>query len=91
MRLAPRTVARIGICVQFAALIRCLAQFYRLKHILGPWLTVARIEPIILGSSVTALLAIAAVLSYFGEKYVAAAAVAAVNVVIFLVLKFTLL
>ncbi len=90
MRLSPRTVARIGICVQFAALIRCLAEFYRLKHILGPLFTIARIEPFILGSSVTALFAIAAVLSYLGGKYVAAAAIAAGNVVILLVLKVAL-
>jgi hypothetical protein len=55
MRVAPKTAAQIGIGVQFAALIRCLGEFYRLKYTLGPAFTIARVEPFILGSLVTAI------------------------------------
>lgn len=41
--------------VPFAALIRCRAEYFRLKWLLGPALTLARIEPFISGGLVAAI------------------------------------
>lgn len=91
MRIAPKTAARIGIAAQFAALIRCLGEFYRLKYTLGPAVTIARVEPFILGSLLTAIFLLGAVLFYFWCKYMLAAILAVANVLILFLLRFTIL
>ena len=91
MRVAPKTAAQIGIGVQFAALIRCLGEFYRLKYTLGPASTIARVEPFILGSLVTAIFLLGAVLSYFWYRYMLAEFFAVVNVLTLILLRFTML
>ena len=91
MRIAPKTAAWIGIGAQFAALIRCLGEFYRLKYTLGPAFTIARVEPFILGSLVTAIFLLGAVLSYFSCRYTLAACIAVVNVLTLILLRFTVL
>ena len=91
MRVAPKTAAQIGIGAQFAALIRCLGEFYRLKYTLGQAFTVARAEPFILGSLLTAIFLVGAVLSYFWHRYMLAASFAVVNVLTLLLLRFTML
>ena len=91
MRLPPRTAAQIAIGVQFAALLRTLAEFFRLKHVFGAALTLAQVEPFVLGALVTSVCALVAVLLYFGEKFWLTVAVAAANVAILLALKFVLL
>jgi uncharacterized membrane protein len=91
MRLAPRTAAQIGICVQFAALIRCLAEYFRLKHALGPSLSTVLVEPFILGSLITAVLALTGVVFYFWDRYWAAVATGAANVAVLFALKFVFL
>ena len=91
MRLSPRIVARIGICVQFAALIRCLSEYFRLRWVLGPSLTLGRVEPFVLGALVASVGALIAVLFYFWEKYLLVVATSAVTVAVLLVLRFTLL
>ena len=88
MHIPARTAARIGICVQFAALIRCLAEYFWLEHTLGSQLSLARVEPFLLGSLVTAVFALAAVLFYFWERHRAAVMTAAANVAILFALKF---
>jgi len=88
MRISWRSAARIAIYVQFAALIRCLAEYFRLKHILGPALSLARVEPFILGALVSSVCALAAVLCYFAEKYWLAVGVATLNVAVLFWLKF---
>ena len=89
-RVAPKTVALIGVGAEFAALIRCLGEFYRLKYTLGPALTIARIEPFVLGSLVTAIFLLGAVLSYFWSRYILAACFSAVNVLILFWLRFAM-
>jgi hypothetical protein len=83
--------AKIGVCVQFAALIRCTGEYFRLKYFGIDKFLIAHIEPFILGALVTAVLAFAGILFYFGEKYRLTAVTAALNVVILFVLRFTLL
>ena len=91
MRVAPKTVAGIGIGVQLAALIRCLGEFYRLKYTLGRAFTMARVEPFILGSLLTAIFLLGAALSYCWHRYMLAAFFAAVNVLTLLLLRFSML
>lgn len=91
MRLPPKIAARIGIGAQFAALIRCLGEFYRFKYTLGPAFTLARVEPFILGSLLTAIFLLGAVLSYFWYRYVLATFFAVANVLALTLLRFTVL
>jgi hypothetical protein len=91
MRVAPKTAALIGIGAQFAALIRCLAEFYRLKYTLGPALTIARVEPFVLGSLLTAIFLLGAVFAYFWSKYILATCFAVLNVLTLFLLRFTTL
>ena len=84
-------MAQIGIVVQFAALTRCLGEYFRLKHFAPESLSIARIEPFILGALVSAVFALVGILFYFAENYKAATAIAVLNVGILLILRFTLL
>jgi hypothetical protein len=90
MRFDPKTAARIGIAAQFAALIRCLGEFYRLKYTLGPALAIARIEPFVQGSLFTAIFLLGAVLAYFWNRYTLAAVFAVINVLTLLLLRFSM-
>lgn len=84
-------MAQIGIVIQFLALIRCLGEYFRLKHFSPDKLSIVHIEPFILGALVTAVLAVAGILFYFGEKYRLTAIAAVLNIVILFILRFTLL
>jgi len=86
-----RRAAQLGIIVQFAALIRCLGEYFRLKYYVAAGFSLARVEPFVLGALVCAVFALVGILFYFGEKYKATVAVAALNVGILLILRFTLL
>jgi hypothetical protein len=72
-------------------LIRCLGEFFRLKYFVVDKFSIVRIEPFIVGATVTAILALVAILFYFTEKYRLTAITSAINVVILFVLRFTLL
>jgi len=84
-------MAQIGIMIQFAALIRCLGEYFRLKHFAAEKFSIIQIEPFIVGALVTAILALVGILFYFAEKHALTTVAAAVNVVILFVLRFTLL
>jgi len=83
--------ARIGIGIQFAALIRCLGEFFRLKYFVVEKFSIIHIEPFIIGALVTAILALVGILFYFAERSWLTAITASVNVVILFVLRFALL
>jgi hypothetical protein len=91
MRIDSRVAAKIGVTLQFAALIQCLAEYFRLKCVLGPARTLARVEPFILGGIVAAVGAFVAVLFYFSERYWLTARTPAITVVTLLILRFALL
>jgi hypothetical protein len=91
MRAGPQLSARIGICIQFAALIRCLGEYFRLKFFVTERFSDAQIEPFIIGALVSAIFAFAGILFYFTETYRVTAVIAALNVVILFVLRFTIL
>jgi hypothetical protein len=86
-----RRMAQIGIIIQFAALIRCLGEYFRLKHFVAEKFSFTNVEPFVIGAVVTAILALFGVLFYFAEKYPLAAGVASLNVIILFVLRFRLL
>jgi len=84
-------MAQIAITIQFAALIRCLGEYFRLKYIVTERFSFAHVEPFVIGAVLTAILALAAVLFYSPEKYPLTTVVASWNVIILFVLRFTLL
>jgi hypothetical protein len=84
-------MAQVGIVIQFAALIRCLGEYFRLKYSVVERLSMTQIEPFVIGAGMTTILALVGVLFYFDEKYPFTAVVAQLNVVIPFVLGFTLL
>jgi hypothetical protein len=74
--------ARIGITVQFLALVRNLGEYFRLRHTQGPTLALTTVEPFLVGALITALLCWLAVTLYFVRRYRAALTVAAVTVAV---------
>lgn len=79
--------AKIGIGIQFLALVRILAEYFRLKHFNRPALTLAGFEPYITGALIAAVLTAASVGLFLWRKYWHAAFVSAAMVVILLVYK----
>lgn len=86
-----RRVAQFGVVVQFAALIRCLGEYFRLKYFAAASFSIARVDPFALGALVSAVLALVGILFYFGESYKTTVAIAVLNVGILFILRFTLL
>lgn len=86
-----RRIAQLGVVVQFAALIRCLGEYFRLKYFAPASFSLSRIEPFVLGALVSAVLALVGILFYFGENYKTTVAIAVLNVGILFILRFTLL
>lgn len=91
MRISSRVSAKVGILLQFAALIRCLAEYFRLKQTLESEFTLVRYQPFVAGGLVAALGALIAVLFYFAEKYKLATVTAAITIAALLAVKFVLL
>lgn len=77
-------LAKIGIFVQFMALVRCLFEYFRLKSVHGGTLIIAAVEPFIAGSLIAALGAWIAVVCFFLRWYKTAVVVAVGTVVILL-------
>jgi hypothetical protein len=80
-------LAQVGICVQFLALVRTLAEFFRLEHVQGATLEVATVAPYVGASLLAALMTWTGVLCYFAGRDRAALGVAAVTILALLVVK----
>lgn len=80
--------AKIGITIQFLALVRLLAEYFRLKSLHGVALSVADVEPYITGASITTVLCWLAVVLFFAQKYVGVLVVSVATVIALLVYKF---
>jgi len=80
-------LAQLGICVQFLALVRTLAEFFRLEHVGGPSLRIATVAPYVGAALLTALLTWTAVLCYFADRDRAAIGVAEATIVALLIVK----
>lgn len=80
-------LAQVGICVLFLALVRTLAEFFRLEHVQGPSLSVATVAPYVGSALFTALLTWTAVLCYFAGRDRIAVGVAGGTVLALLIIK----
>ena len=86
---APRW-AKIGITIQFLALVRCLGEVYRLRWLRGQALALADVQPFIAGALVAAVLCWAAVTLFFFARYRASVALAVLTVAALVALKIVL-
>src|SRR5262250_679591 len=84
---AVHRLAQLGICVQFLALVRTLAEFFRLEHVDGPSLRVATVAPFVGAGLFTTLLTWTAVLCYFAGRDRTAIGVAGATIVAPLIVK----
>lgn len=80
-------LAQVGICVQFLALVRTLAEFFRLEHVQGPTLAVATVAPYVGAGLLAALLTWTGALCYFASRDRAALGVAGVTILALLIVK----
>jgi hypothetical protein len=83
----PCRVAQLSICVLFLVLVRTLAEFFRLKYVLGGGLHIATIAPYVGSALFTALATWVAVLFYFAGRNRTAVGVAAVTILSLFVVK----
>ena len=83
-------MGQIAVTAQFAALIRCLGEYFRLEHFAPQEFSPARVEPFLFGALVSAVFALVGVLFYFSESYRTTVGIAVLNVVILVILRFTL-
>jgi len=84
-------LAQLGICVQFLALVRSLAEVFRLRYVQGATLGVATVVPYVGGALLAAVLTWIAVLCYFAGRDRAAVGVAGLTIVALLVVKIVLI
>ncbi|MFL6195363.1 MAG: hypothetical protein ACJ75H_14395 [Thermoanaerobaculia bacterium] len=83
--------AKIGITAQFAAVVRTLAEYFRLRHVAGAFTTFSDADPWILGCLIAAVLCWLAVTAYFFERYRTAIAIAAGTIAILIAYKLMVL
>ena len=81
-------LAKAGITIQFMALIRTLAEYFRLRHVMGPSFTLAAAEPYVAGALLAAASTWLGVTFYLFGKHGWSAAIAAGTVVLLLAYKF---
>ena len=80
-------LAKIGIFVQYMALLRCLFENFRLQSVYGGTLTMAAVEPFIAGSLIAALGAWIAVVCFFLRWYKTVVAVSGGTVALLVAYK----
>ena len=86
-RFNAERAAKIGITVQFLALVRLLGEYFRLKFLHGAALFVAEVEPFVTGAAITAVLCWLAVVLFFAQRYVGALVVSVATVMALVVYK----
>jgi preprotein translocase subunit SecD len=79
--------AKIGITVQFMALVRILAEYYRLRHVRGQPLSPSMVKFLLDGALIAALFCWLAVTLYFFARYRSATLTAAVTMIVLLAFK----
>lgn len=83
----PLKWAHAGLVVQFLALIRCLVEYFRLKHMQGAAFDPATAEIFIEGALIASFLCAASVFAYVRRKPWWVVGLAILTVVALLVLK----
>jgi len=86
-RITARRLSELAITVLFLALVRTLAEYYRLRYVRGTALGLAEVAPYIAGGLMAAVGAWAAVVAYFFGRYRVATGVVVGVVVAMLVYK----
>jgi len=89
-RISVERVAQLAIGVQFLVLVRTLAEYFRLKHFGSHPLTLAMVEPYILGALIACVFTAISVGLYFFRRFTAAIFVAALMIAILLAYKISL-
>lgn len=84
-------LAKAGIAVQFLALIRTLAEIFRIKHYSPEQFTLATVEDFVGGALIAAALAAVSVSLFFWGRYRSSAVVSALTVVVLLLYKILLM
>jgi hypothetical protein len=87
MGLTRERWAKIGITIQFLALVRILAEYFRLKYVQGPRFSLALAEPFITGALLDALLCWLAVTLFFFRRYGSSLVVAVATVIVLFLYK----
>jgi len=90
-RLSRERFAQIAITIQFLALVRTAAEFFRLRAARGLAFTVDMAAPFAVGTVMAALGAWAATTCFFFGKYRSATAVVAATIVAMLAYKLVVL
>jgi hypothetical protein len=86
----PARWAQLGVTIQFLALVRCLAEVYRLRWLRGDALRLADVQPFIAGALVAAVLCWVAVSLFFFARYRTSIATAALTVAALIAVKLLL-
>lgn len=87
----PKMHAHIGLTAQFLALIRCLGEYFRLKHVQGAAFDPVASEVFILAGLVTSVLTAASVAAYILHRPKWTTALAVITVMALLVMKATMI
>lgn len=90
-RISAQRVAQIAITIQFLALVRTAAEFFRLRAVEGAAFTVAGATPFVTGTLIAAVGAWAATTFYFFGRHRTATGVVALTIVVMLAYKFVVL
>ncbi|MBI1878557.1 MAG: hypothetical protein HYR94_10075 [Chloroflexi bacterium] len=88
MKLTTEQWAKLGIIVQFLALIRILAEYFRLKYEYGAQFSLGVAEPFVIAALLDALLCWLAVALFFFHRYASTLGVAIFTVLVLLIYKF---
>ena len=86
-RITARRMSEFAITGLFLALIRTLAEYYRLRYVRGTALALADVAPYITGGLMAALGAWASVVAYFFGRYRVAIGIVVAVIVTMLVYK----
>jgi uncharacterized membrane protein len=86
-RISARRLSELAITGLFLALIRTLAEYYRLRYVRGTALALADVAPYLTGGLIAALGAWTAVVAYFVGRYRVATGIVVAVVVAMLVYK----
>ena len=86
-RVSARRLSELAITGLFLALIRTLAEYYRLRYVRGTALALAEVAPYITGALMAALGAWVAVVAYFIGRYRVATGIVVAVVAAMLVYK----
>ncbi len=90
-RISAARLAQIGIGIQMLALLRTLAEYFRLRHFGSPPLTLQSADLWIGGALINTIFLAVAVACFFLGKFRTSALVALLTVVVLLIWKFAVM